>query len=49
MKQMGPGLIESYDLDHFTHFDFILGLRATDEVYKPIVYRIYKELKKKGC
>ncbi|CAL2045946.1 unnamed protein product [Caenorhabditis brenneri] len=49
IKNMGPGLIENYDLDHFTHLDFAIGLRATDEVYKPIIYRIYKELKMKGC
>ena len=49
MKQMGPGLIESYSLDHFTHADYAIGLRATDEVYKPIIYRIYKEIKMKGC
>uniref|UniRef100_A0A1I7U8F8 Lipase n=1 Tax=Caenorhabditis tropicalis TaxID=1561998 RepID=A0A1I7U8F8_9PELO len=49
IKNMGPGLIENYDLDHFTHADFAIGLRATDEVYKPIIYRIYKELKLKGC
>ncbi|CAO4380738.1 unnamed protein product [Caenorhabditis nigoni] len=49
MKQMGPGLIENYDLDHFTHSDFAIGLRATDEVYKPIIYRIYKEIQKNGC
>ncbi|EFP06042.1 hypothetical protein CRE_04980 [Caenorhabditis remanei] len=44
MKQMGPGLIESYSLDHFTHADYAIGLRATDEVYKPIIYRISAHL-----
>uniref|UniRef100_A0A8R1IRQ4 Lipase n=1 Tax=Caenorhabditis japonica TaxID=281687 RepID=A0A8R1IRQ4_CAEJA len=49
IKNMGPGLIEYYDLDHFSHFDFAIGLRANDEVYKPIIYRIYQEIAEKRC
>ncbi|CAI2353962.1 unnamed protein product [Caenorhabditis sp. 36 PRJEB53466] len=31
VKNYGPGLKAVIDLDHFTHLDFAIGLRATDE------------------
>lgn len=49
LKNYGPGMKESFDLDHFTHFDFAIGLRATDEVYKPIIRIIYDKIEAEGC
>ncbi|CAI5452150.1 unnamed protein product [Caenorhabditis angaria] len=49
IKRMGPALKEANNLDHFSHYDFAVGLRATDEVYKPIIYQIYKDIENDGC
>ncbi|EPB75148.1 hypothetical protein ANCCEY_05774 [Ancylostoma ceylanicum] len=44
IKKLGNALKGSFALAHFTHIDFILGLRATEDVYKPIVRLIYNDL-----
>ncbi|KAL6724277.1 hypothetical protein Aduo_019178 [Ancylostoma duodenale] len=44
INKLGNALKGSFALAHFTHIDFILGLRATEDVYKPIVRLIYNDL-----
>ncbi|KHJ78991.1 hypothetical protein OESDEN_21378 [Oesophagostomum dentatum] len=44
IRKLGSALKGSYALSHFTHIDFILGLRATEDVYVPIIRLIYKDL-----
>ncbi|CAI5452149.1 unnamed protein product [Caenorhabditis angaria] len=49
LKHMGPGLRNYTNLDHFTHIDFAVGLRANDEVYRPIIQTIREDIQKNGC
>ncbi|CAB3396844.1 unnamed protein product [Caenorhabditis bovis] len=49
LKRMGPGLKQSIKIDHFSHLDYAIGLRATDAIYKPIVYSMYEDINKNGC